>query len=351
MIKINNTPAGTVELVAPSSGSSRFAFPTNDGTSGYVLTTDGSGNLSWISAPPATDYVLKAGDTMSGDLNFSGTGRRILANFSTSTVSDRCFFQSNVTNGYTSINAAPNGTNRISAFQAYNTADMNNSSLISLQTTEDSVYLSSGSTGTGTLLPLDFRLSSTQAMRITTAGNILIGTTSLLNFGITTTSGVNFHADGVVASSRANNLSLALQRTGSDGSIATFNRDTTSVGSISVTTTATAYNTSSDYRLKQNVEPIANVMYKVSQLKPCQYQFIADPDNIVTGFLAHELQQIIPQAVTGEKDQIDDDGNPVYQGVDASKIIPLLTAVIQQLMKSNTALEQRVLQLEQSIIK
>jgi hypothetical protein len=118
-----------------------------------------------------------------------------------------------------------------------------------------------------------------------------------------------------------------------------FFRDTTQVGNISVTTTATAYNTSSDYRLKENVVPLTGAADRLNQLQVHRFNFIADPGKTVDGFIAHEAQAVVPECVTGTKDEVDDEGNPVYQGIDQSKMVPLAVAAIQECIKRIEALE------------
>jgi hypothetical protein len=120
----------------------------------------------------------------------------------------------------------------------------------------------------------------------------------------------------------------------------------TQVGTINVSSSATNYNTSSDYRLKENVTPVADGITRLQQLKPARFNFIADPDKTVDGFLAHEVQTIVPEAITGEKDAVDDDGNPIYQGIDQSKLVPLLTAAFQEAIGEIKALKDRVTALE-----
>jgi hypothetical protein len=132
------------------------------------------------------------------------------------------------------------------------------------------------------------------------------------------------------------------------------------VGSISVTGSATSYVTSSDYRLKHDIQPMTGALAKVAQLKPVTYKWNAD-DSESQGFIAHELQEVVPECVTGEKDATeiqqveispaipatyDEDGNeltpaveavyeerevPVYQGIDTSFLVATLTAAIQEL--------------------
>ena len=118
------------------------------------------------------------------------------------------------------------------------------------------------------------------------------------------------------------------------------------VGSISTLGTATSFNTSSDYRLKENVTPITNALSRINQLKPSRFNFIADADKIVDGFIAHEVQDIIPEAISGEKDAVNEDGTPDYQGIDQSKIVPLLTAAIQEQQTLINTLTARIDTLE-----
>jgi hypothetical protein len=101
------------------------------------------------------------------------------------------------------------------------------------------------------------------------------------------------------------------------------------VGSITVTGSATAYNTSSDYRLKHDIAPMTGALAKVAALKPVTYKWNADGSD-GEGFIAHELAEVVPQCVTGEKDGVDADGNPEYQGIDTSFLVATLTAAIQE---------------------
>ena len=134
----------------------------------------------------------------------------------------------------------------------------------------------------------------------------------------------------------------------------------TTVGTITSNGSSTSYNTTSDYRLKENVEPMTGSIDRLKQLKPSRFNFIADADKTVDGFLAHEAQEVVPEAVSGEKDAMrteeyevepaveatyDDDGNeltpaveavmgtrsvPDYQGIDQSKLVPLLVSALQE---------------------
>ena len=119
--------------------------------------------------------------------------------------------------------------------------------------------------------------------------------------------------------------------------------DNTVLGSISQNgASSVAYNTSSDYRLKENIAPIGGAIDRILQLKPSQFNFITEPGKVVDGFIAHEAQAVVPECVTGEKDAVDDDGNPIYQGIDQSKLVPLLTAALQETIAELQALKAEV---------
>ena len=113
----------------------------------------------------------------------------------------------------------------------------------------------------------------------------------------------------------------------------------TSIANITTTGTSVSYNTTSDYRLKTNVTPLTNSTAKVKALKPCSYNWVNAPEIHSQGFLAHELAEVVPQAVTGEKDAVNSDGSIKSQQVDLSYVIPLLTAALQEALARIEALE------------
>ena len=122
--------------------------------------------------------------------------------------------------------------------------------------------------------------------------------------------------------------------------------DNTEEGSIVIGTTNTAFNTYSDYRLKENEVTISDGITRLKTLKPYTFNFKKDPDVKVDGFFAHEVSSVVPVAVTGTKDQVDEDNNPVYQGIDQSKLVPLLTAALQEAITKIETLETKVSALE-----
>jgi hypothetical protein len=101
------------------------------------------------------------------------------------------------------------------------------------------------------------------------------------------------------------------------------------VGTIQISGSSTSYNTSSDYRLKNTIAPMTGALAKVALLKPCTYKWNADGSD-GEGFIAHELAEVCPQAVSGEKDAVDADGNIKPQGIDTSFLVATLTAAIQE---------------------
>lgn len=173
-------------------------------------------------------------------------------------------------------------------------------------------------------------VTPTEKMRLTTDGNLLVGATNQVTAGgvIRTVS-----KDGtwplVVHDVFANNLAVAF--------VASNNAQ---VGSITVTTSATTYATSSDYRLKENVAPMTGALATVAALNPVTYTWKAD-GSAGQGFIAHELQAVVPDCVTGEKDAVDKDGKPQYQGVDTSFLVATLTAAIQELTARLEVLENK----------
>jgi hypothetical protein len=165
-----------------------------------------------------------------------------------------------------------------------------------------------------------------ERMRIDSSGNLLVGMTT---YGVTT-AGASLSPTASSSFYVAGGTALTIGRGTNDGTAVQFNRSGTNCGTISVTTTATAYNTSSDYRLKEAIAPMTGALAKVALLKPVTYKWKVDGSD-GQGFIAHELAEIEAGCVTGEKDAVDADGNPQYQGIDTSFLVATLTAAIQEL--------------------
>jgi hypothetical protein len=117
------------------------------------------------------------------------------------------------------------------------------------------------------------------------------------------------------------------------------------IGSISTSGTSTAFNTSSDYRLKENVNYDWDGTTELKKLKPAKFNFIADASKTLDGFLAHEVSSIVPIAVSGDKDGVDENGDPVYQGIDQSKLLKL------KLQQQTVMLLLQIMQLSNKLLK
>ena len=202
------------------------------------------------------------------------------------------------------------------------------------------------SPSTGTLA---LGTGNVEKMRINAGGQLLINTTTGVATGTLATSGLEIVAPSGQDAIATQVLGGATCFGGSGPTTSSqtylfgqmINSSGSTVGSIVVSASATAYNTSSDYRLKENVVAISNATERLKQLNPSRFNFIEVPDKTVDGFLAHEVADVVPEAISGTKDAVDADGNPAYQGIDQSKLVPLLVATIQELEARLTTLENK----------
>jgi len=185
-----------------------------------------------------------------------------------------------------------------------------------------------------------FDANGSEAARFTSDGNVLVGTTNATGDGGGLELRGNTENGGFVQIKKTSSSS-------SGNKFMQFARDGSPIGSISMNgTTATAYNTSSDYRLKENVADMTGAIDRVKALTPKRFNFIADPDTTVDGFLAHEAQTVVPEAIHGTHNEVDDDGNAVMQGIDQSKLVPLLVGALKESIAKIETLETKVAALE-----
>jgi hypothetical protein len=179
---------------------------------------------------------------------------------------------------------------------------------------------------------------SSAAMTLDASGILMVGTTNSVIWNTTNTGCVV--GGNAFQASRSDDVSLLLNRLGSNGKIALFARQGGEVGDISVTTTGTTFNSTSDYRLKEAVAPLSGGLARVNALKPSIYNWKSN-GSTGEGFLAHELAEVVPAAVTGEKDAVNEDGSIKAQSIDMSRVVPILVAAIQELTARVQTLEAK----------
>jgi hypothetical protein len=177
-------------------------------------------------------------------------------------------------------------------------------------------------------------VSLTQAMTLDASGNLFIGKTAT-GLG---TAGIQSSPIGWIQSTVSGDSSLFTNRLASDGKTVQLYRETLEVGNISVTTTGATFNSTSDYRLKESVSPLTGGLSRVNALKPSVYKWKSNGSN-GEGFLAHELAEVVPAAVNGEKDDVNEDGTIKAQSIDMSRIVPILVAAIKELTAEVNALK------------
>lgn len=177
--------------------------------------------------------------------------------------------------------------------------------------------------GSITSMPLRFTTADTERARIDASGNLLVNQTALNGAGKVE-----------ISYDRAGSWGMQIRNTTGTTAATTFiefKYVNSTVGYIgSSNGTSTQYNTSSDYRLKEDIAPITGALAKVVALKPVTYKW-KSTGTLDEGFIAHELAEVCPSAVTGEKDAVDAEGKPQYQGIDTSFLVATLTAAIQEL--------------------
>ena len=358
----------------------------------YIINADGSG--SGGSGSGGGDYVLKAGDTMTGDLAF--TESTLSTDKLTLSADSSClglFGQiaragvgfrgatssygmvtwvpagSSITrperfyNYYANLNADSAGTFSQVGFSASSVNDAG-VPVAGFQTQGDWNLQSGGAKGldltvakntagsTNYNIYAGYSTGQAEVARSYFGSDVVFGknpATASPGYGTAALGYLYKFSDGVTYISNTN-ASFRLNRSAA-GNIIEFRQggEASVSGKIAVNGLTTSYVTSSDYRLKENVVPIGEAANRLKLLRPSQFNFKIEPSVVVDGFIAHEVEEVVPEAVSGVKDAVDEHGEIDPQGIDQSKLVPLLTAALQEALARIETLEAEVQQLSDKL--
>ena len=307
---------GGAKLSIDHSGAAIIGADTSSSGGGYIqlLASDSSkGLLGFGSNSGASSINNVALRSQSGDIEFhtGGANERMRINAS-GNISLAC------TSDYKTLTVGDTDA------EAWITSGGSNTHLtLSANGTSGAVILRTGGTNGDPS-------ATTERMRIDPSGNLIVGkSVSNLTLGGLYVAPNDFMVYTNTSTDTGDRL-LVLNRQNATGELVDFRYQNSTVGKITMNGSATNYGTGSDYRLKENVVTDWDATTRLKQLKPSRFNFITDGDTTVDGFIAHEVQEIVPEAITGEKDAVDSEGNPVMQGIDQSKLVPLLTKAIQE---------------------
>jgi hypothetical protein len=320
-----NIPAANGNVTISSAGNANIIIVTGTGAN-IAGTLSSTGNVN-------------VGGTLNvtGNTTFSGVGQRIFGDFSNATLASRTMFQSSAANTSSDIPILPNGTGTGASLNTFNNSNIANSAYAVMGANSTVSRLYSATTGTATLLPLAFGMGASEVARIDTTGRFLVGT-SVTNWGGSPTGIATFAPTSSVVSGIYTGCWNAA------GTAVSFYSGTNSpfyfAGSISLSTFTTAYNTSSDYRLKDNIQSLTGSGSFIDALKPRKWSWVQGGGDGV-GFVAHEVAPVSPSSVSGEKDAVKEDGSPDYQVMEygSAEFIANMIAELQELRRRVAQLE------------
>jgi hypothetical protein len=280
---------------------------------------------------PVSSKLNTTGGALSGNLSFTGSATRIQGDFSNATLANRTSFQTSTTNDSTGVSVLPNGTGSVAAVTAFNNSNPTNAAFATLGISSGNAALTSGNTGSGTALPLIVYVGngSPEVARFTTSGAYLIGSAS---------SSAGY--DG--ASWKWIGYQINSRNTTADTNQIVFYNPNGQVGFINSNGTSTTYSTSSDYRLKNNPQPLTGSGAFIDALQPKTWTWVTDGAAGV-GFIAHEVAAVSPNSVSGQKDAVNVDGTPKYQGMEygSAEFIANIVAELKSLRARVAALEAK----------
>ena len=344
-VEISGSTSGTTTLQATAvAGTTTLTLPAATDTLVGKATTDTLTNKT-LTAPTLASANITTALTLTGA---AGTSGQVLTSAGTGAAPT-----------WTSASATPGGSttqlqyNNAGAFAGSANLVFDGTNLTSLGTVTGTKFIPTGSsaTGNGVYLPaansVGISTNGSERFRMNSSGSAFFSGNYTVDYpgSGNTSTGIFLESAGQLCVSRDNTVAGRFNRNSSDGILVSFARQGTEVGSVQITTTATSYVTSSDYRLKENIAPMTGALAKVALLKPVTYKWKSNGSD-GQGFIAHELQAVVPDCVTGEKDKLDANGNPEYQGIDTSFLVATLTAAIQEQQALITQLTARITALE-----
>lgn len=314
----------TASSAVATDASKNLVSVTNTGTGNNVLATSPTittPTISSLTSAAATALTLKSAGTTAVTVDTS-------QNVGIGTTSPSVKFQVNHSSDVAAINASGGGV----------TLGMSNSSandVLLRMTNNSSNFYDIRNLTSGSAFTIGY--NGDERMRIDSSGHVLINATSTGSFS----AGAKLSVLGVATEF------AAVFRAPDTGSYNVLSCDNPNgqVGKIQTSGSATSFLTSSDYRLKENIAPMTEALAKVAALKPVTYKWKVDGTD-GQGFIAHELAEVVPDCVGGEKDAVDANGNPQYQGVDTSFLVATLTAAMQEQQALITSLTARITALE-----
>lgn len=329
----NGVSSGSAGLKETADSSGILALQTNGTT---AVTVDTSQNVGIGVTPVASKGTLQV-----GTIGYTDTG--VIAGLASSVAGYNQVILQNTSNNSGASTNFNVSNDAGTASTNYGELGINSSTFSGTGSFSQAgnVYLASASTdlvvGTYAAKPIRFVVNSgtTDAASIDSSGNILINTTSVIQSGKLSVAGV--------ITSQFNGAGYSANQTNATGDQFYFrtNSGANLAGYITCpTSTTTSYTSVSDYRLKENIVPMTGALEKISLLKPCTYKWKADGVD-GQGFIAHELQAVVPDCVVGNKDDVNEDGSIKPQAIDTSFLVATLTAAIQELTARITALESK----------
>lgn len=350
LLKVTATTSAVNEVTlanAATGGNPVLSATGGDTNIGITLTPKGTGGVVFPAGAVGTPSITTTGDTNTGiffpaadTIAFSEGGVEAMRINSSAQVGIGTTSQNEklVVNGairFTNNAAGATATADSGLFYFVPTADAPSDPRTMVQ------GVGTASVGASIAFLTGTSSSNTERMRIDSSGTVLINKTSRAQderLGITGNSGQQ--------------CAVLVSPISGDYDMINFRNTNGQVGRIGCNGTATSYITSSDYRLKENIAPMTGALAKVAQLKPVTYKWKVNGSD-GQGFIAHELAEVVPDCVSGEKDAIDANGDIQPQGIDTSFLVATLTAAIQELKAINdtqaetiNALTARIVALE-----